>query len=103
MTAILVLSFLAVSVLLGYALASAWRRALRDPAPLPLYGMLRNQGVTPDEAGDAAGLVALAYAARRCTFCASGADCRRRVAAGTPPPAHCPNSAMFARFTRPSA
>lgn len=103
MTAILVLSFLAVSVLLGYALASAWRQALRDPAPLPLNGMLRNQGLSPGEAQDAAGLEALAYAARRCAFCASGADCRRRVAAGTPPPAHCPNGAMFARLTRPGA
>jgi hypothetical protein len=95
--------YLVVLALVGSALASAWWRAMHEATPLPLHGVLRNQGFAPGEASDAAGLVALAYAARRCAFCASGTDCRRRVAAGTPPPAHCPNSAMFARFTRPSA
>lgn len=101
MTAILVLSYLAVLALVGFALARAWRQAVRQSAPLPLYGMLRNQGLSPGEADATAGLEALAYAARRCAFCASGRDCRRRVAAGTPPPAHCPNGAMFERLTRP--
>jgi uncharacterized protein DUF6455 len=101
MTAILVLSYLAVLALVGVALARAWRQALRASAPLPLYGMLRNQGLSPGEADDAAGFEALAYAARRCAFCAAGGDCRQRVAAGTPPPEHCPNGAMFERLTRP--
>lgn len=101
MTTILVLSYLAVLVLVGTALARAWRQAVHQATPLPLYGMLRNQGLSPGEAHEAAGLETLAYAARRCAFCASGADCRRRVAAGTPPPAHCPNGAMFERLTRP--
>jgi hypothetical protein len=101
MTAILVLSYVAVLALVGTALARAWRQAVRADAPLPLYGMLRNQGLSPGEVDDAAGFGTLAYAARRCAFCASCSDCRRRVAARTPPPAHCPNGAMFERLTRP--
>lgn len=103
MTVILAISFLAVLLLLGTALASAWRNASHADAPLPLYGMLRLQGLSPGEADGSASVEALAYAARRCVFCASGADCRQRLAAGTPPPAHCPNAGFFARLTRPVA
>jgi uncharacterized protein YjeT (DUF2065 family) len=103
MTAILVLSYLAVLALLAYALARAWRQAVRQAAPLPLNGMLRSQGLTLGEAGNSAGIEALAHAARRCAFCGSGAECRRRIAERSPSPAHCPNGALFARLARPSA
>lgn len=101
MTVLLWLTFLAVIVLLGYGLANAWRHVLHDKAALPLYGMLRHRGLTLVEAGHAVGVEALAYAARRCAFCGSGADCRRRVAAGEPVPADCPNTGLFARLSRP--
>ena len=103
MTAILVLSYLAVLALLAYALARAWRQAVRQAAPLPLNGMLRSQGVTLGEAGSSAGVEALAHAARRCAFCGSGAECHRRIAERSPAPAHCPNGALFARLAQPSA
>lgn len=101
MTAFLVLVYLVILALVGSALANAWRQAVHQTAPLPLFGMLRNLGLSPGEADDVASFEELAYAARRCAFCASGKDCRRRVAAGTPPPAHCPNGAIFEQLTRP--
>lgn len=101
MTVLLWLTFLAVIVLIGYGLANAWRHVLHDNAALPLHGMLRNQGITPFEAGDVLGVEALANAARRCTFCGYGAECRQRVAAGEPAPADCPNTGLFARLSRP--
>lgn len=103
MTVLLSLTLLAIVILVGYGLADAWRHVLRDKAALPLHGMLRNQGLTLVEAGDAVGVEALAYAARRCAFCGAGADCRRRVAAGQPAPAHCPNTGLLARLSRPAA
>jgi hypothetical protein len=101
MTVLLWLVFLAVIVLVGYGLANAWRHVLSDKAGLPLYGMLRHKGLTLVEAGDEVGVDALAYAARRCAVCGSGADCRQRVAAGEPAPADCPNTSLFARLSRP--
>ena len=101
MTALLWVTFLAAIVLAGYGLANAWRHVLRDKAALPLYGMLRHQGLTPVEAGDELGVEALAYAARRCAFCDQGAECRQRVAVGEPAPADCPNTSLFARLSRP--
>jgi len=103
MTVLLSVTFLAVLVLLGYGLAHAWRHVLHDPEPLPLYDMVRQQGLTPLEAQDVIGVEAIAFAARRCAFCGSGPECRRRVAAGQPAPAHCPNAGLFAGLTRPRA
>lgn len=103
MTVFLAVTFLAVIVLIGYGLANAWRHALRDNAPLPLYGMLKHEGFTAREAGDELGVEALAYAARRCAFCGYGAECRQRVAAGQAAPADCPNAALFAALTPPRA
>jgi hypothetical protein len=103
MTVLLSVTFLAVIVLVGYGLAHAWRHVLRDKGALPLYGMLRQQGLTPVEAGDELGVEALAYAARRCAFCDQGAECRQRVAAGQAAPADCPNTGLFAQLSRPVA
>jgi uncharacterized protein DUF6455 len=103
MTTIVLLSFVAILAVVGYALAVAWRQAVHQAASLPLYGMLRTQGISPGEASDAASLKALAHAARRCAFCGSGAECRQRVAAGSPAPVDCVNGALFARLARPSA
>ena len=103
MTVLLSVTFLAVIVLVGYGLANAWRHVMRNNAPLPLYGMLRHQGLTAREAGDELGIEALAHAARRCAFCGQGAECQRRAAAGEPAPADCPNAGLLAAARRPSA
>jgi hypothetical protein len=92
-----------VTVLLGYGLAAAWRRALRADAPLPFYGALRREGLSPGEAREAAGVEALAVAARRCALCASGALCRARLAAGGPAVRACPNVGLFVELRRPRA
>jgi hypothetical protein len=47
------------------------------------------------------GLPALAVASRRCAFCASGAQCRARLAAGAPAVGGCPNAELFAALRRP--
>jgi D-arabinose 1-dehydrogenase-like Zn-dependent alcohol dehydrogenase len=92
---------LAAIALVACGLVAAWRHLMRDRGPLPLFGMLRQKGVTAFEAGDELGAEALANAARRCAYCGSGDECRQRVAAGTPPPADCPNAALFAGLARP--
>jgi hypothetical protein len=86
----------AVAALLGYALFDAWRRVLRDSTPLPLFDVLRREGLSPGEAQDALGAEALAYATRRCTLCATGNDCSARLAAGD-----CPNAGLFAELRQP--
>jgi hypothetical protein len=86
----------AVAALLGYGLVDAWRRVLRDSAPLPLFDILRREGLSPGEAQDALGAEALAYATRRCTLCATGGDCSARLAAGD-----CPNAGLFAELRQP--
>ncbi len=87
---------LAVLALVAWGLVAAWRRMMRESGPLPLFGMLKQKGVTAFEAGDELGAEALARAARRCACCGTGDECRQRVAAGAPPPADCPNAALFA-------
>jgi hypothetical protein len=86
----------AVAALLGYALFDAWRRVLRDSMPLPMFGILSREGLSPGEAQDALGAEALAYATRRCTLCAAGGDCNARLAAGD-----CPNAGLFAELRQP--
>lgn len=103
MTVLLSVTLLAVVALMTYGLAYAWRRVMRETAPLPLYAMLRHRGLTVREAGDGLGVEALAHAARRCALCGQGAECQRRVAAGEPAPADCPNAELFAGLTRPRA
>ncbi|MEO8717688.1 MAG: DUF6455 family protein [Burkholderiales bacterium] len=87
----------------AYALVSAWRKVMRDKTPLPLYGMLTRMGLTAPEAAEQLGIEAVAHAARRCALCGSSEECQQRVAAGTPPPADCPNGALFSELTRPQA
>jgi hypothetical protein len=86
---------------LAYVLALAWQHVLGDTGPLPLYDMIRRHGLTAGEATDELGLQRLAYAARRCAFCSDGGQCQRRMAAGEPAPAGCPNLGLFAYLTRP--
>jgi hypothetical protein len=93
----------AVPVLLGYGLAAAWRRALRDLAPLPLFGRLRLEGLSPGEAREAVGVRPLAYAARRCARCASRPGCNARIAAGRAPTGYCPNARLLAELRLPRA
>ena len=92
-----------VAVLLGYGLAVAWRRALHAEAPLPFYGVLRSEGLSPGEAREVVGVGALAQASRRCAFCASGALCRARLAAGASAVGGCPNAGLFVALRRPRA
>jgi hypothetical protein len=86
----------AVAALLGYALFDAWRRVLRDSTPLPMFGILSREGLSPGEAQEQLGAEALAYATRRCTLCATGGDCNARLAAGD-----CPNAGLFAELRQP--
>lgn len=100
----LILGFMAaVVVLAGYALAHAWRRAMRASGPLPLHGMIRRLGLTPGEAGEGLGVDTLAFAARRCAFCDLADECRHRLQTAEPLPADCPNAELFARVSRPAA
>ena len=86
----------AVAALLGYALFDAWRRVLCDSMPLPMFGILSREGLSPGEAQEQLGAEALAYATRRCTLCAAGGDCNARLAAGD-----CPNAGLFAELRQP--
>jgi hypothetical protein len=86
----------ALAVLLGYGLFDAWRRVLRHSTQLPMFDILRREGLSPGEAQDQLGAEALAYATRRCTLCVGGADCSARLAAGD-----CPNASLFAELGRP--
>lgn len=100
----LILGFMAaVVILVGYALAHSWRRAMRASGPLPLHGMIRRLGLTPGEAGDGLGVEALAVAARRCAFCDRVDECRHRLRSSEPLPADCPNAELLARVSRPAA
>ncbi len=102
MTLVAVVAVVALAVF-AYGLVAAWRKVMRDGAPLPLHGMLRQKGVTSAEAGEQLGEESLANAARRCALCSSNEECQQRLAAGEPQPADCPNAAMFAGLTRPRA
>jgi hypothetical protein len=86
----------AVAALLGYGLYDAWRRVLRNSTPLPMFGILSREGLSPGEAQEQLGAEALAYATRRCTLCATGGDCSARLAAGD-----CPNAGLFAELRQP--
>lgn len=102
-TTITVLVLGMLLALAGYALAGAWRRAMRDSGPLPLHGMIRRLGLTPGEAGEGVGVEALASAGRRCAFCDRGEECRHRLQTGEPLPEDCPNAALFVQLTHPAA
>jgi len=95
---LLVLLLAVFAVLLGYGLAASWRRALREAQPLPFFELLRGEGLSPGEAQEAAGLAALAQAARRCAYCVASGDCARRLATAT-----CPNAGLVAQIRRPRA
>lgn len=90
-----------VAVLLGYGLASAWRRVLRGNVLLPFFGALRREGLSPGEAREAVGAGMLALAARRCAFCGSGAQCSARLATGGAQVRGCPNAGLFVELRRP--
>src|SRR5512134_3854715 len=99
---VLILATLAVAVvLLGYGLASAWRRVLRGHVLLPFFGALRREGLSPGEAREAVGVERLALAARRCVFCDSGAQCCARLAAGGSAARSCPNAGLFVELRQP--
>ena len=80
-----------------YLLVVAWRIALHDDAPLPLFGMIRRLGTTPQGLEAVVSTENLALAARRCTFCGSKEQCRAWLASGRQDggPAYCPNSALL--------
>lgn len=92
-----------VTMLLGYGLAAAWRRALRADAPLPFFGALRREGLSPGEAREAAGVETLALAVRRCALCGSGALCRAHLAAAGQAVRDCPNAGLFVELRQPRA
>jgi len=98
----IVLAVAAVAALLAYGLGDAWRYAFRR-APLPLFGMLRQGGVSPGEAQEVLGRDRLSVAARRCALCASGSWCAELVNAGMAAPIDCPNAPLLSELRRPRA
>ncbi|MDH3319953.1 MAG: DUF6455 family protein [Betaproteobacteria bacterium] len=103
MTVLLAAVLVTAVAVVAYALAIAWQHALGDGAPLPLYGMLKQHGLSVGEASDEFGTQTLAYAMRRCVYCTYGGQCQQRIAAGQSVPIHCPNAGLFARLTQPRA
>lgn len=95
----LAVTLLSLAAALVYGLATVWRRAMHDDAPLPLFGMIERHGTTRQglEAVVSAGNLALA--ARRCAFCGSKEQCRAWLASGRQEdyPAFCPNAGLFER------
>ena len=92
----LVAGALLIGALFSYAVAIAWRNALRNSdVPPPLFTMLALRGRAPDQLLDELGADAIARALRRCVFCSSGVSCQQRAGAGLPMPDHCPNQAFI--------
>jgi hypothetical protein len=93
-----------VGMMLAYGGANAWRNLMRDDdAPLALFRMLGQRGLTPEQLENAVGPEALALAVQRCTLCFSVEECRDRAAAGRCVPEHCPNARFFAHASPPCA
>lgn len=96
-----------MSLLIGIALAmavawlllvaAAWRRALHDDAPLPIFGMIYRNGTTAEGLAAVVSSENLALAVRRCAFCGRKEQCRAWLASGQQVghPAFCPNSALL--------
>lgn len=103
LTVLIAVVLLAAVAAVAFGLASAWQHVLADTQPVPLYGMLKHQGLSLGEAGEALGVQRLAYAVRRCVNCTYGAQCQQRVAAGEPAPSYCPNAGLFAGLGQPRA
>ena len=92
----LVAGALLIGALFAYAVAKAWRNALRSSdGPPPLFTMLGLRGRAADQVQDELGADAIAVALRRCAFCSSGESCRERAGAGLPMPDYCPNAAFI--------
>ena len=98
-TFFVVLSAAALAALLFYV-APTWRRMVEERRSLPLWGFLRRSGTSQDALENASGAAAVADAEIRCTFCASNAECRRRVASGEAIVDHCPNLEVMERAGR---
>ena len=78
----------AIAVLCAWSLAAAWRRALRDEAPLPIFAVLGRRGLQRLEQAPEA----LAVAVRRCALCREKARCRESLASGRGAAPDCPNA-----------
>jgi len=86
-----------LAAVFGYGLVTAWRRAMHDDGPLPLFGMIKRRRLTPEGLETVANAEILAPAVRRCTFCGSKEQCRTWLASGQQGgyPAFCANSGLF--------
>ena len=88
---------LLLATALAYGLATAWRRVMHDDAPLPLFGMIKRHGTTPEGIEAVVSAEKLTLAARRCAFCGSKEQCRAWLASGQQDgyPTFCPNARFF--------
>ena len=81
---------LAIVVILLWALLEGMGKFLRDDGPLPFFGLLEREGLTPRQVEEAVGMDELARAVRRCTFCAGRFKCGQY-------PVACPNESLLRR------
>ena len=81
-------------------IAVRWRRMVAESPGLPLWGFLRREGITRDDAANAVSAKAVMQAELACSVCGSRAECRARLAAGSDavPPANCPNAPLYDDF-----
>lgn len=88
---------LSLAAAFAYGLVMAWRRAMHDDAPLPLFGMIERHGTTSEGFEAVVSAENLALAARRCAFCGSKEQCRAWLASGQQDgyPTFCPNARFF--------
>ena len=98
LTGIVLAASLALGIAFAYVLVLAWRRAVRDDALPPIFGMLERQGLAIEDLEASAGTGQLALAVRRCAFCGGKPECRAALASvsGRSLPAFCPNAWVFA-------
>ena len=97
---IIVAALVVVGAVVLVVIALRWRRAIAEGPGLPLWGFLRRQGITRDDAADNVTAKAVMQAELGCAVCGSRAQCRARLAAGDDavPPANCPNAPLFEDF-----
>lgn len=93
-----VLGAVLAAVLLAVGLR--WRRTFREGSGLPIWGFMRLEGITRDDAADNTSVTAVMHAELSCSVCGSRAECRARLAAGggAVPPPNCPNAVILNDF-----
>ena len=97
---LIVIAIVAVLGAVLLVIAVRWRRMVAESPGLPLWGVLRLEGIARRDAADVASAKTVNQAELACSVCGSRAECRARHAAGgdATPPASCPNAPLYADF-----